>query len=64
MTLFCDIQCWIRAKCSCGINFKIWGSETAEGLVMINILRYSFDIKGTVNKTFFDCINIIHCCCK
>ena len=24
--------------------FKIWGSETAEGLVLINILRDSLDI--------------------
>ena len=54
--LLCGIQCWIRTKCSFGINFKIWDSETAEGLVLINILRDSLDIKGTVNKTFFDCI--------
>ena len=29
--------------CSFGINFKIWGSETAEGLVLINILSDSLD---------------------
>ena len=50
----CYIQCWIRTKCLFEINFKIWGSETAEGLVLINILRDSLDISGTVNKTFFD----------
>ena len=42
--LLCDIQCWIWTKCSFGINFKIWGSETAERLVLINILRGSLDI--------------------
>ena len=42
--LLCDIQCWIWTKCSFGINFKIWGPETAEGLVLINILRDSLDI--------------------
>ena len=42
--LLCDIQCWIWTKYLLGINFKIWGSETAEGLVMINILRDSLYI--------------------
>ena len=28
---------------------KIWGSETAERLVLINILRDSLDIQGMVN---------------
>ena len=32
-----------------GYNFKIWGSETAERLVLINILRDSLDIQGIVN---------------
>ena len=32
------------------------GSETAERLVLINILRDSLDIQGIVNQTFFDCI--------
>ena len=32
-----------------GINFKLWGSETAERLVLINILRDSLDIPGIVN---------------
>ena len=36
--LLCDIQCWIQTKCSFGICFKIWGSEAAERLVLINIL--------------------------
>ena len=27
-----------------GFNFKIWGSETVERLVLINILRDSLDI--------------------
>ena len=43
------MQCWIGNKYSFGINFKIWGSETAEGLVLINILRDSLDLKGAVN---------------
>ena len=30
-------------------NFKIWGSETAERLVLINILRNTLDIQGIVN---------------
>ena len=32
-----------------GINFKIWGSETAERLVLIDILKDSLDIQGIVN---------------
>ena len=32
-----------------GINFKIWGSETAERLVLINILGDSLNIQGIVN---------------
>ena len=32
-----------------GFNFKIWGSETAEGLVMIYFLRDNLDSQGTVN---------------
>ena len=40
----CGIQCWIQTKISFGINFKIWVSETAEGLVFITILRDSLDI--------------------
>ena len=32
-----------------GIKFKIWGSETAERLVLINILRDSLDIQCIVN---------------
>ena len=32
-----------------GINFKIWGSETAERLVLIKILRDSLNIQGIVN---------------
>ena len=31
-------------QCSFGMNFKIWRSETAESLVLINILRDSLDI--------------------
>ena len=38
-----------RLKCSFGFNFKIWGSETAAELVLINILRDSLDTYGTVN---------------
>ena len=29
--------------CSFGINFKLWGSETAAELVLINILRENLD---------------------
>ena len=36
------IQFWIQ--CLFGINFKIWGSETAAELVLIDILRDSVDI--------------------
>ena len=43
------IQFWIQASCSFGFIFKIWGSETAVRLVLINILRDSLDIKGIVN---------------
>ena len=43
------IQFWIQTWCSFAINFKIWGSETAERLMLINILRDSLDIKGIVN---------------
>ena len=32
-----------------GFNFKIWGSETAERLVLINILRDSLGHTGIVN---------------
>ena len=42
------IQFWIQTY-SFGFNFKIWGSKTAERLVLINILRDSLDIKGIVN---------------
>ena len=42
------IQFWIQTLCSFGFIFKIWGSETAERLVLINILRDSLDIKGIV----------------
>ena len=40
-----EMQCWIANKYSFGINFKIWGSETAEGLVFINILRDSLELQ-------------------
>ena len=43
------IQFWIQTSCSFGFIFKIWGSETAERLVLINILRDSLDIQGIVN---------------
>ena len=36
------IQFRIQTWCSFGFNFKIWGSETAAELVLINILRDSF----------------------
>ena len=39
------IQFWIQTLCSFGFNFKIWGSETAERLV----LRDSLDIKCIVD---------------
>ena len=34
----------LRLSVHFGLNFKIWGSETPERLVLINILRDSFDI--------------------
>ena len=43
--LFWIIQFWIQTKCSFGINFEIWGSETAERFVLINILREKINKK-------------------
>ena len=56
--ILCDIQCWIRTKYSFRNNFIIKESETDEGIVLLNIQRDNLDIQGTINKTFFDCINM------
>ena len=36
-------------RLSVHLDYKIWGSETVERLVLINILRGSLDIQGIVN---------------
>ena len=38
-----------RLRVHLDVNIKIWGSETAAELVLIDILRDSLDIQGTVS---------------
>ena len=39
-----NLFCWNSI-----LEYLVWGSETAERLVLINILRDSLDIQGIVN---------------
>ena len=44
LDFFVTISVGLGLSVQLEITVKIWGSETAEGLVLINILRDSLDI--------------------